>query len=95
MKHAKTAALIAGSVVALGASAATPASAAEAVPTSNTSLNGGIAQALSDADGPLDQATGKVLGGAKKVTNGAKKVTSGAKKVTRSLPLVGGLPLGG
>ncbi|MCZ1008324.1 hypothetical protein [Streptomyces lydicus] len=94
MKYAKSAAVVAGSVMALGI--ATPAFAAQpGAPT--MSLNGGLTDALSSKqlDGhqlkPLVN-TVKTAGGKVKSAN-AKKLLRGVTGPTKKTPLLGGLPL--
>lgn len=92
MKPMKVAAVVAGSMMALGA--ATPAFAADAL--TPTSLNGGLdsvaGQGLRDAK-PLNTNTldtereGSLLNAVKTTTDGVSKAQQGKK-------LLGGLPLG-
>ncbi|MFG2489996.1 hypothetical protein [Streptomyces caniferus] len=94
MKYAKSAAVVAGSVMALGMAA--PAFAAQpGAPT--MSLNGGLTDALSSKqlDGhqltPL-VSTVKTAEGKIRSTN-AKKLLRGVTGTTKKTPLLGGLPL--
>ncbi|GLW19667.1 hypothetical protein Stsp01_64100 [Streptomyces sp. NBRC 13847] len=94
MKYAKTAAVVAGSVMALGVAA--PAFAAQpGAPT--MSLNGGLSDALSNKqlDGhqitPLIN-TVKAAEGKVRSTN-AKKLLHGVAGTAKKAPLLGGLPL--
>ncbi|QTZ93302.1 hypothetical protein [Streptomyces auratus] len=94
MKYAKSAAVVAGSVMALGVAA--PAFAAQpGAPT--MSLNGGLADALSEKqlDGhqltPLLN-TVKATEGKVRSTN-AKKLLRGVSGTAKKTPLLGGLPL--
>lgn len=94
MKYAKSAAVVVGSVMALGAGA--PAFAAQpGAPT--MSLNGGLTDALStkQLDGhqfaPLVE-TVKTAEGKVKSTN-AKKLLHGVTGEAKKAPLLGGLPL--
>ncbi|MFI0908578.1 hypothetical protein ACH4TE_34445 [Streptomyces sioyaensis] len=94
MKYAKSAAVVAGSVMALGA--AVPAFAAQpGAPT--MSLNGGLTDALStrQLDGhqltPLVD-TVKTAEGKVRSTN-AKKLLRGVAGAAKKTPLLGGLPL--
>ncbi|MFG2831699.1 hypothetical protein ACGFWI_30215 [Streptomyces sp. NPDC048434] len=94
MKYAKSAAVVVGSVLALGAAA--PAFAAQpGAPT--MSLNGGLTDALNSEqlDGhqlaPLVK-TVKTAGGKVRSTN-AKKLLRGVTGVAKKTPLLGGLPL--
>ncbi|MEW9520783.1 hypothetical protein [Streptomyces tubercidicus] len=94
MKYAKSAAVIAGSVMALAAG--TPAFAAQPGAPA-MSLNGGLTDALSNKqlDGhqivPLVN-TVKATSGKVKSTN-AKKLLRGVSGVAKKAPLLGGLPL--
>ncbi|MEU8993235.1 hypothetical protein AB0952_25145 [Streptomyces caniferus] len=94
MKYAKSAAVVTGSVMALGVAA--PAFAAQpGAPT--MSLNGGLNDALSSKqlDGhelmPLVQ-TVKTAGGKIRSTS-PKKLLRGVTGTTKKTPLLGGLPL--
>ncbi|GAB2800455.1 hypothetical protein [Streptomyces daliensis] len=107
MKHAKTAAVVAGSMMALGAAA--PAFAGDSAPTGpQFSLNGGISDALSKPGPQVDNVVGTVEGATKGATKGAtegaakgapKGTAKGEKKTLLSSNsddnLLGGLPLGG
>jgi hypothetical protein len=86
MKPTKVAAVIAGSVMALGAAA--PAMAAEATPTS---LDGGLRTLTSD--GLETDALSSTTDGSVVKTVG--KTANKLNKTTRKAPLIGGLPLGG
>ncbi|MEX2973812.1 hypothetical protein [Streptomyces sp. C184] len=94
MKYAKSAAVVAGSLMALGAAA--PAFAAQpGAPT--MSLNGGLTDALSSdqLDGhqitPLVD-TVRATEGKVRSTN-AKKLLRGVTGAAKKTPLLGGLPL--
>ncbi|MFJ4921187.1 hypothetical protein [Streptomyces sp. NPDC088725] len=99
MKPLKIAAVVAGSMMALGAAAATPAFAAEPV-LSPMSLNGALdtvaSQGLRDGK-PVDT---NLLDGKNKgsLTNALKDVTGGLSKSqngkSSNAPLLGGLGLG-
>lgn len=92
MKHAKTAAILAGSVVALGAAA--PAFAAAPPTSPQMSLNGGVTDVLSKTPS-VTPVVDRVAGTAKKVKGGGTgQLLDGATGATKKLPLVGGLPLG-
>ncbi|MFJ3581387.1 hypothetical protein ACIPPS_03985 [Streptomyces sp. NPDC090127] len=87
MKPTKVAAVVAGSVMALGAAA--PAMAAEAL--TPTSLNGGLATLASEGlktDALSSTTDGSVV---KTVGDTANQLN----KTTEKAPLLGGLPLGG
>ncbi|GAA2602964.1 hypothetical protein [Streptomyces axinellae] len=98
MKHQKTAAVVVGSVVALGGAA--PAFANEPAPAQGFSLNGGLDQALrsdtldvAPVDGPqFDAAVDTVKGVAKSGELKSGKSLLGAEKPPQ-LPLLGGLPV--
>ncbi|MEU5213382.1 hypothetical protein [Streptomyces sp. NPDC020742] len=94
MKYAKSAAVVAGSVMALGVAA--PAFAAQpGAPT--MSLNGGLTDALQSKqlDGhqvaPLVKKV-KTTGQKVKSVN-AKRLLGGVSGTAKSIPLLGGLPL--
>ncbi|MFC8274483.1 hypothetical protein ACFUJR_18525 [Streptomyces sp. NPDC057271] len=87
MKPTKVAAVVAGSVMALGAAA--PAMAAEAM--TPTSLNGGLGALASEGlktDALSSTTDGSVV---KTVGDTANQLN----KTTQSAPLLGGLPIGG
>ncbi|MEU9999778.1 hypothetical protein ACGFYP_19280 [Streptomyces sp. NPDC048370] len=87
MKPTKVAAVVAGSVMALGAAA--PAMAAEAM--TPTSLNGGLSTLASEGlktDALSSTTDGSVV---KTVGDTANQLN----KTTQSAPLLGGLPVGG
>ncbi|GGN52849.1 hypothetical protein ACFXN2_27765 [Streptomyces kronopolitis] len=95
MKYAKSAAVVAGSVMALGVAA--PAFAAQPASPS-MSLNGGLTDALTtkQLDGhqiaPLVKA---VKATQKKVkSTSPKKLLGGVTGAAKNVPLLGGLPLG-
>ncbi|MFE6690693.1 hypothetical protein ACFVFQ_30010 [Streptomyces sp. NPDC057743] len=98
MKYAKSAAAVAGSVMALGA--AVPAFAADAgshnMASPNMSLNGGLMDALSNKQLDSRQITPVVdtVRGAEKTVGHPKQLLSGATGATKEVPLLGGLPLG-
>ncbi|WP_326687958.1 MULTISPECIES: hypothetical protein [unclassified Streptomyces] len=99
MKHQKTAAVVAGSVMALGS--AVPAFANEPAPGPGFSLNGGLDKALrsdtldvAPVDGPqFDAVVNTVKGATKSGELQTGKSLLGAEKAPQ-LPLLGGLPLG-
>ncbi|MFF9016072.1 hypothetical protein ACF09C_24285 [Streptomyces sp. NPDC014870] len=87
MKPTKVAAVVAGSVMALGAAA--PAMAAEAMTPTN--LNGGLSTLASEglkSDALSSTTDGSVV---KTVGDTADQLN----KTTQSAPLLGGLPIGG
>ncbi|MBD0711669.1 MULTISPECIES: hypothetical protein [unclassified Streptomyces] len=86
MKPTKVAAVVAGSLMALGAAA--PAMAADAL--TPTSLNGGL-EAIA-ANGLKSDALSSTTEGSpvKKITDTASQLN----KLTKAAPLLGGLPLG-
>lgn len=100
MKYAKTAAVVAGSVAALGAAA--PAFAATTPTAPRISLTGGVNELSSAAPqipdrvvNPLVDAVGATAGAVRKddtVSRSADVVTGAADAAA---PLLGGLPLGG
>ncbi|SFY03161.1 hypothetical protein SAMN02787144_1009223 [Streptomyces atratus] len=96
VKYAKTAAFVAGSVVALGTAA--PAFAVTNATAPNFSLNGGVNQAVESAPQAVDPIVDTVGGAAESVqkngtvTKLADQATGAAKGAA---PLMGGLPLGG
>lgn len=99
MKHKKTAAAVAGSMIALGA--AVPAFASETATGPNFSANGGLEQALQsdllaqppvDVNGPqVDGLVDAVKGTTKNGELSSDKNLLGADKAEQ---LLGGLPLG-
>ncbi|MEU1484650.1 hypothetical protein [Streptomyces sp. NPDC005752] len=100
MKYAKTVALVAGSVAALGAAA--PAVAATTPTAPRISLTGGVNELTSTVPtvpdqvvNPLVDAVGETAGQVRDdgtVSRSAKAVTGVAEGAG---PLIGGLPLGG
>nr|WP_275463604.1 hypothetical protein [Streptomyces noursei] len=98
MKYAKSAATVAGSVMALGA--AVPAFAADAgspnMASPHMSLNGGLADALShqQVDGRQVKPLVDTVRGAEKTAKHPKQIVGGATGATKELPLLGGLPFG-
>ncbi|MFE7312960.1 hypothetical protein ACFU7T_07605 [Streptomyces sp. NPDC057555] len=98
MKYAKSAAAVAGSVMALGT--AVPAFAADAGSHSMTSptmsLNGGLMDALNSKQLDSRQVTPLVdtVRGAEKTVKHPKQLLGGATGATKDVPLLGGLPLG-
>ncbi|MFF2010900.1 hypothetical protein ACFVWY_17780 [Streptomyces sp. NPDC058195] len=96
MKYAKTAAFVAGSVVALGTAA--PALAVTNATAPNLSLNGGINQVVESAPRAVDpvvDTVGRTADAMKRngtVTKLAEQATGAAKAAA---PLLGGLPIGG
>ncbi|MFF9482096.1 hypothetical protein [Streptomyces sp. NPDC014733] len=95
MKYAKSAAVLAGSVMALGA--AVPAFANEQPTSPSMSLNGGLNDALhsEQLDGhQIRPLVDTVTGVAKTAKSGPKKILGGATGATQGGKLLGGLPLG-
>ncbi|WP_327372190.1 hypothetical protein [Streptomyces sp. NBC_01217] len=96
MKYAKTAAFVAGSVVALGTAA--PAFAVTTATAPNFSLNGGVNQVVDSAPQAVDPVVDAIGGAADSVqkngtvTKLAGQATGAAKGAA---PLMGGLPIGG
>ncbi|MFE4954608.1 hypothetical protein ACFRCW_10955 [Streptomyces sp. NPDC056653] len=96
MKYAKTAAFVAGSVVALGTAA--PAFAVTTATAPSFSLDGGVNQALAAAPQGVDPIVDTVGGATESVqkkgtvTKVAGQATGAAKSAA---PLLGGVPLGG
>ncbi|WNI21655.1 hypothetical protein [Streptomyces sp. ITFR-16] len=96
MKYAKTAALVAGSVAALGTAA--PAFAVTNATAPSFSLDGGINQVVAAAPQAVEPVVGTVSDAADSlqkdgtVTKLAGQATGAAKSAA---PLIGGLPLGG
>lgn len=96
VKYAKTAAFVAGSVVALGTAA--PAFAVTTATAPNFSLDGGINQVVAAAPQAVEPIVDTVDGATSTlqkdgtVTKVAGQATGAAKGAA---PLVGGLPLGG
>ncbi|MFD7427816.1 hypothetical protein ACFV6Z_12240 [Streptomyces sp. NPDC059818] len=96
MKYAKTAAFVAGSVVALGTAA--PAFAVSTAMSPNFSLDGGVNQVVAAAPQAVDPIVDTVGSAAQQlqkdgtITKLAGQATGAAKGAA---PLVGGLPLGG
>ncbi|MCB5911572.1 hypothetical protein [Streptomyces pinistramenti] len=95
MKYAKSAAVVAGSVMALGAAAPAFAAGPAAPPT--MSLNGGLTDALNSEqlDGhQIRPLVDTVRGAGEHAESGAKNLLGGATGATRDGKLLGGLPLG-
>ncbi|MFD7861009.1 hypothetical protein [Streptomyces sp. NPDC059783] len=96
MKYAKTAAFVAGSVVALGTAA--PAFAAANPTAPSFSLDGGINQVTAAAPQVVDPVSQAVDGAADALTKDGT-VTKLAGQATQAAkgaaPLIGGLPVGG
>jgi hypothetical protein len=98
VKYAKSAAAVAGSVMALGA--AVPAFAVEAgspnTTSPNMSLNGGLVDALHNKQLDSRQVTPLVntVRGAEKTVGHPKQLLRGATGATKEVPLLGGRPLG-
>ncbi|MFB7373299.1 hypothetical protein ACFC0D_26010 [Streptomyces sp. NPDC056222] len=88
MKPTKVAAVVAGSVMALGAAAPAMAAESMAIPTS---LNGGLATIASE--GLKTDALSSTTDGS--VVKAVGDTATELNKTTRSAPLIGGLPLGG
>ncbi|MFB6712001.1 MULTISPECIES: hypothetical protein [unclassified Streptomyces] len=96
MKYAKSAAFVAGSVVALGAAA--PAFAVTTATAPDFSLNGGINKVAESAPQAVDPVVDTVGGAADAMqkNGGVTKLTGQAAGATKgAVPLMGGLPLGG
>ncbi|MER8084687.1 hypothetical protein ACFVZR_08110 [Streptomyces sp. NPDC058316] len=96
MKYAKSAAFVAGSVVALGT--AVPAFAVTAATAPGFSLNGGINQVVESAPQAVDPVVDPVGGAADAMqeNGGVTKLTGQATAAAKgAAPLMGGLPLGG
>ncbi|MBW3703849.1 hypothetical protein ACIQUZ_10010 [Streptomyces griseus] len=96
MKYAKTAALVAGSVAALGAAA--PAFAATTPTAPNFSLDSGLNQVMASAPQVVDPVVGTVAETAETVSKDGTvgKLAGQATGVAESAaPLLGGVPLGG
>ncbi|MDF6018018.1 hypothetical protein [Streptomyces sp. JH34] len=100
MKYAKTVALVAGSVAALGAAA--PAFAATTPTAPRISLTGGVNELTSTLPAVPDQVVNPVVDGVGETAGRIKEdgtVGKSAKAVTgvaeAAGPLIGGLPLGG
>ncbi|MFJ5721221.1 hypothetical protein [Streptomyces sp. NPDC093149] len=96
MKYAKSAAFVAGSVVALGTAA--PAFAVTTATAPDFSLNGGVNQVVESAPQAVDPVVDTVGGAADAMQkNGSvTKLTGQAAGAAKgAAPLMGGLPLGG
>ncbi|MFE1364384.1 hypothetical protein ACFW84_09075 [Streptomyces anulatus] len=96
MKYAKTAALVAGSVAALGAAA--PAFAATTPTAPNFSLDSGLNQVMASAPQVVDPVVGTVAETAETVSKDGTvgKLAGQATGVAGgAAPLLGGVPLGG
>ncbi|MEU8665736.1 hypothetical protein OG473_07500 [Streptomyces anulatus] len=96
MKYAKTAALVAGSVAALGAAA--PAFAATTPTAPNFSLDSGLNQVMASAPQVVDPVVGTVAETAETVSRDGTvgKLAGQATGVAEgAAPLLGGVPLGG
>ncbi|MEU2068337.1 hypothetical protein [Streptomyces anulatus] len=96
MKYAKTAALVAGSVAALGAAA--PAFAATTPTAPNFSLDSGLNQVMASAPLVVDPVVGTVAETAETVSKDGTvgKLAGQATGVAEgAAPLLGGVPLGG
>ncbi|WP_392673431.1 hypothetical protein [Streptomyces sp. LN785] len=96
MKYAKTAALVAGSVAALGTAA--PAFAVTTATAPGFSLDSGVNRVLADAPKGVDPLIDTVGGAAESVQKKGtvNKVAGQATGVAKSAaPLLGGVPLGG
>ncbi|MFG2558825.1 hypothetical protein [Streptomyces sp. NPDC048496] len=96
MKYAKTAALVAGSVVALGTAA--PAFAATTATAPGFSLDGGVNQVLEAAPQGVDPVVDTVSGATGSVQKkGSVTMVAGqaAGAAQEAAPLLGGMPLGG
>ncbi|MFF3734144.1 hypothetical protein ACFYXM_28530 [Streptomyces sp. NPDC002476] len=96
MKYAKSAAFVAGSVVALGTAA--PAFAVTHATVPDFSLTGGVNQVTASAPRAVDPLIDTVGGAAEKMhrqgtVTGLTDQAAGAAKGT--VPLLGGLPAGG
>ncbi|MET7367449.1 hypothetical protein ABZS61_16645 [Streptomyces sp. NPDC005566] len=100
MKYAKTAALVAGSVAALGTAA--PAFAVTTATAPHFSLTSGVNEISSTTPQLADQVVNPVVGAVGDTTEAVQedgtvsKLADGATGAARSAgPLLGGLPLGG
>ncbi|MFJ6808054.1 hypothetical protein ACIQRK_18825 [Streptomyces anulatus] len=96
MKYAKTAALVAGSVAALGAAA--PAFAVTTPTAPNFSLDSGLNQVMASAPQVVDPVVGTVAETAETVSKDGTvgKLAGQATGVAQgAAPLLGGVPLGG
>ncbi|MGW1225831.1 hypothetical protein [Streptomyces sp. NPDC001478] len=96
MKYAKTAAFVAGSVVALGTAA--PAFAATNPTAPSFSLDGGLNQVMAATPQVVDPVSHVVDGAADALTeNGTVTKLAGqaAGAAKGAAPLIGGLPVGG
>ncbi|MEU4026224.1 hypothetical protein ACIA71_21305 [Streptomyces anulatus] len=96
MKYAKTAALVAGSVAALGAAA--PAFAVTTPTAPNFSLDSGLNQVMASAPQVVDPVVGTVAETAETVSRDGTvgKLAGQATGVAEgAAPLLGGVPLGG
>ncbi|MFF9351169.1 hypothetical protein [Streptomyces sp. NPDC014734] len=96
MKYAKSAALVAGSVVALGTAA--PAFAVNTTTAPNFSLDGGINQVVASTPQVVDPVVDTVGGAAKSMhkSGTVDKLTGQAVGAAKgAAPLLGGLPVGG
>lgn len=96
VKYAKTAALVAGSVAALGAAA--PAFAAATPTAPNFSLDSGLNQVMASAPQVVDPLVGTVAETAETVSRDGTvgKLAGQATGVAEgAAPLLGGVPLGG
>ncbi|MYT31845.1 hypothetical protein [Streptomyces sp. MspMP-M5] len=100
MKYAKSAAAVAGSVMALGAAAAAPAFAAETgapnMTSPSMSLNGGLMDALNSGQLDSRQVTPLVdtVRGVEKTTKHPKQLLGGATGAAEEVAMLGGLPYG-
>ncbi|MET9594948.1 hypothetical protein ABZY45_29085 [Streptomyces sp. NPDC006516] len=100
MKYAKTVALVAGSVAALGAAA--PASAATTPTAPRISLTGGmneltsaVPQVPDQVVNPVVDAAGRTAGAVREDGTIARSADAVAEVADSAGPLLGGLPLGG
>ncbi|MFG2226028.1 hypothetical protein [Streptomyces sp. NPDC048644] len=95
MKYAKSAAVVAGSLMAIGA--ATPAFAAAPPAPPAMSLNGGLTEALNSEqlDGhQIRPLVDTVRGAGENAESGAANLLGGATGAAKDSKLLGGLPLG-
>ncbi|MFH9606976.1 hypothetical protein [Streptomyces sp. NPDC017448] len=96
MKYAKTAALVAGSVAALGAAA--PAFAVTTPTAPNFSLDGGLNQVMASAPqvvDPLVDTAAETTGTLSENGTVGKLAGRATGAVEGAAPLLGGVPLGG
>ncbi|MFF0288011.1 hypothetical protein [Streptomyces sp. NPDC005262] len=98
MKYAKTAAFVAGSVVALGTAAPAFAVTTATAPAPSFSLDGGVDQVLAATPQGVDPIVDTVGGAAESVQKKGtvtKAAGQAAGAARSAAPLLGGVPLGG